>query len=81
MTTPAKSAGLYEVDKPPLICWAGASRYPAGFTLQYVAFYSSAYAGHHWAIYDQAHTFYAYDNGDVTEGRHLQSSQLSRRSL
>ncbi len=29
---------------------------------------SPAYGGYHWAVYDETHSFYSYDDGDTTAG-------------
>ena len=43
-------------------------RYPFGYTLLFIPFYSAAYTGNHWAVYNQDGQFWGYDDGDVTNG-------------
>lgn len=43
-------------------------RYPAGYHLLYVPYYSSDYSGYHWAVYNDNNIFYSFDDGDTTPG-------------
>ncbi|BDA51216.1 hypothetical protein COCOBI_18-0930 [Coccomyxa sp. Obi] len=42
--------------------------YPVGYTLLFIPFYSAAYTGNHWAVYNQQGQFWGYDDGDITNG-------------
>ena len=41
-------------------------RYPAGYSLVFIPYYSPVYTGSHWGVYDQNQNFYGYDDGDVS---------------
>ena len=43
-------------------------RYPYGYTILFIPYYSSAYTGNHWAVYNEGGQFWGYDDGDVTNG-------------
>ena len=43
-------------------------RYPLGYSLLFIPFYSAAYTGNHWAVYNQQGQFWGYDDGDTTNG-------------
>ena len=49
-------------------CLAGACRFPRGYTLLFIPFYSTEYSGYHWAVYDDNNKFYSFDDGDATSG-------------
>lgn len=42
--------------------------YPFGYSLLFIPFYSAAYTGNHWAVYNQQGQFWGYDDGDITDG-------------
>ncbi|KAK9902776.1 hypothetical protein WJX75_005806 [Coccomyxa subellipsoidea] len=42
--------------------------YPLGYSLLFIPFYSAAYTGNHWAVYNQQGQFWGYDDGDTTNG-------------
>lgn len=54
--------------KHALVC-----RYPAGYSLIFIPYYSPAYSGYHWGVYDQSNNFYGFDDGDTTAGENLNS--------
>ncbi len=49
-------------------CLAGACRFPRGYTLLFIPFYSTDYSGYHWAVYDNNNKFYSFDDSDATSG-------------
>ena len=52
-------------------------RYPGGYTLLYIPYYSPDYSGYHWAVYNNDNTFYGFDDGDATLGRTCASSGVA----
>ena len=47
-------------------------RFPLNYTLLYIPASSSHFGGYHWIIYDEAKSFYSYDDGDSTPGEDLE---------
>ena len=49
-----------------LFSYSVSCRYPAGYSLVFIPYYSPVYTGSHWGVYDQDQNFYGYDDGDVS---------------
>ena len=43
-------------------------RYPYGYSLIFIPYYSPAYTGYHWGVYNEQNNFYGFDEGDASSG-------------
>ncbi len=46
-------------------------RFPGGYTLLFIPYYSAEYTGYHWTVYDNHNKFYSFDDGDASPGEAL----------
>ena len=68
-----------ESDSQSLWC-----RYPGGYTLLFIPYYSPVYTGQHWAVYNENNNFYGFDDGDITPGEtvlHMRSLEPAKNSI
>ncbi len=50
------------------VCTIHVRRYPPNYSILFIPYYSSAYTGNHWAVYNEGGQFWGYDDGDMTNG-------------
>ena len=47
--------------------------FPGGYTMLFISSHAAEYTGYHWAVYNQAQSFYSFDDGDSTSGEEFAS--------